>query len=49
MSPEIALYTAVAISERLQELFPEQKDKVKANLQYFQTQINHLPEKLVAY
>ncbi|MHC8471387.1 zinc ABC transporter substrate-binding protein ZnuA [Plesiomonas shigelloides] len=46
MSPEIALYTAVAISERLQELFPEQKDKVKANLQYFQTQINHLPEKI---
>lgn len=27
MSPEIALYTAVAISERLQELFPEQKTK----------------------
>ncbi|MGL5007005.1 MAG: zinc ABC transporter substrate-binding protein ZnuA [Plesiomonas sp.] len=46
MSPSIALYTAVAIHDHLLELFPEQKDKLDANLQDFKMQIAHLPEKV---
>ncbi|MGL4857109.1 zinc ABC transporter substrate-binding protein ZnuA [Plesiomonas sp.] len=46
MSPSIALHTAVAIHKHLLELFPEQKDKLDANLQDFKMQIAHLPEKV---
>lgn len=46
MSPSIALHTAVAIHKHLLELFPEQKDKLDANLQDFKMQIAHLSEKV---
>ncbi|MGL5799879.1 MAG: zinc ABC transporter substrate-binding protein ZnuA, partial [Plesiomonas sp.] len=46
MSPSIALHTAVAVHHHLLELFPEQKDKLDANLQNFKMQIAHLPEKV---
>lgn len=48
LSPEIARQTAVAIHEKLLELMPQDKAKLDANLQHFQTELADTDKRISA-